>query len=198
MFTGLVAEVGTLASVTPLASGVRMRIAADLADNQLGMGESIAVDGCCLTLVSQGAGWFETEVSHESLARTNLGEKAAGSRVNLERALRLGDRLGGHWVQGHVDGVGSLVAVRPVGESHEIEVSLPDELRRYVVDKGSLTVSGVSLTVNRLLPHAAAINLIRHTWENTTLGQLSLGSKMNLEVDILAKYAESLLKPYRS
>lgn len=198
MFTGLVAEVGTLAAVSSLASGVRLRIAAQLADEKLDMGESIAVDGCCLTLIGQGAGWFETEVSHESLACTNLGEKNAGSRVNLERALRLGDRLGGHWVQGHVDGVGGLAAIRPVGESHEIEVALPDDLRRYVVEKGSLTVSGVSLTVNRLLPQAAAINLIRHTWENTTLGQLPVGSKMNLEVDILAKYAESLLAPYRS
>lgn len=197
MFTGLVAAIGTLDTVTPLDTGVRLRIATALADGTLALGESIAVDGCCLTVVAQAPGAFDVEVSHESLARTSLGAKPAGAAVNLERAMRLGDRLGGHWVQGHVDGVGTLAAVREVGESHEIEIAFPAELGKYVVDKGSITVSGVSLTVNAVRDGRIAINLIPHTWTHTTFARTPVGSPVNLEVDVLAKYVESLVAPYR-
>ena len=197
MFTGLVADIGTLERATPLATGVRLRIAAALADGELALGESIAVDGCCLTVIAQGPGWFDVDVSHESLACTNLGDKRPGSPVNLERAMRLGDRLGGHWVQGHVDGVGRLAAVREAGESHEIEIGVPAELGKYVVPKGSITVSGVSLTVNAVTGDRIAINLIPHTWTHTTFAQTPVGARVNLEVDVLAKYVESLVAPYR-
>lgn len=197
MFTGLVAGIGTLDAVTPLATGVRMRIATALADGKLELGESIAVDGCCLTVIAQAPGSFDVEVSHESLACTNLGAKQQGAPVNLERAMRLGDRLGGHWVQGHVDGVGTLAAVRDVGESHEIEIAFPAALGKYVVDKGSITVSGVSLTVNAVREGRIAINLIPHTWTHTTFACTPVGAPVNLEVDVLAKYVESLVAPYR-
>lgn len=197
MFTGLVAEVGRIESIGKLETGVRMRVAAALADGTLALGESIAVDGCCLTVIDQGRGFFDLDVSHESLARTNLGEKQPGSAVNLERAMRLGDRLGGHWVQGHVDAVGKLAGVRAVGESHEIRIAVPADLRKYVVEKGSITVSGVSLTVNGWVGDDITINLIPHTFTHTTLGSLAPGAGVNLEVDILAKYVENLLAAYR-
>lgn len=197
MFTGLVAEVGHIESIAKLETGVRMRVAAALADGKLEIGESIAVDGCCLTVIAQSPGFFDLDVSHESLARTNLGEKTPGSPVNLERAMRLGDRLGGHWVQGHVDAVGKLAGVRAVGESHEIRIAVPADLRKYVVEKGSLTVSGVSLTVNAWAGDEITINLIPHTFTHTTLGGLAPGAGVNLEVDILAKYVENLLAAYR-
>jgi riboflavin synthase len=198
MFTGLVAEVGTIQQITPLESGVRLRLGCQMADGSLELGESIAVDGCCLTVIAQGQGWFDTDVSHESLARTNLRAKEAGAPVNLERAMRLGDRLGGHWVQGHVDGVGALAGVKQVGESHEIEVSFPADLGKYIVEKGSITVSGVSLTVNAVVENRVRINLIPHTWAHTSLGRLAPGAAVNLEVDVLAKYVERLLAGYRS
>lgn len=197
MFTGLITDVGVWAEYSSLETGIRARIHTRLADGHLEMGESIAVDGCCLTVVKQDRGWFDVEVSHESLARTNLADKKLGAKVNLERAMRLGDRLGGHWVQGHVDGVGTLAEIRPLGESHEIEIEVPPELSKYIVEKGSLTVSGVSLTVNRIVDSRVSINLIRHTWENTSLGTTGAGGKVNLEVDILAKHAEKLLAAYR-
>lgn len=186
---------GTFAHITPLEqdAGIRVRIETPLSDGSLELGESIAVDGCCLTVVAHETGWFETELSPETLARTTFSEPREGHPVNLERALRVGDRLGGHWVQGHVDGIGTLSAIRAVGDMHQLDIGLPAELRRYIVEKGSLAVAGISLTVNQVTDSTASLTIIPHTWEHTTLGRLETGARINLEVDILAKYVESLL-----
>jgi riboflavin synthase len=197
MFTGLITHIGAVASVQPTAKGMRLRIATAMADATLTLGESIAVSGCCLTVVSQGDGWFETELSHETLARTALDQAAVGEKVNLERALRLSDRLGGHIVQGHVDGVGTVQDVRSVGEAFEVDVEVPPDLRKYIVEKGSLCIAGVSLTVNRVHGNVAGVTLIPHTWNHTTLCGLMSGSRVNLEVDVLAKYVESLMAAAR-
>jgi riboflavin synthase len=188
MFTGIVEELGTVVA----REGQKLRIAATRVLEDAKQGDSIAVNGCCLTVVDQGEGasgsWWEADVTDESYARTNLGDLAPGSPVNLERPVRLEDRLGGHLVQGHVDAVG--VIVRPVPD---LQVRMPAELTRYVVEKGSITVDGISLTVVEVLPDGFTVAVIPHTTEVTTLGQKGPGDPVNLEVDITAKYVERLL-----
>jgi riboflavin synthase len=196
MFTGIVEELGTVASV----EGSRLRLWADVVLGDARLGDSIAVNGCCLTLVDQGVppsggqapegatGWWEADVSDETWQRTCLGDLVPGDRVNLERPVRLVDRLGGHLVQGHVDGVGTITAPAP-----DLAVSMPPALARYVVEKGSITVDGVSLTVVDALPDGFTVALIPLTAELTTLGRKGIGHRVNLEVDVMAKYAERLL-----
>ncbi|AGW91554.1 MULTISPECIES: riboflavin synthase [Cupriavidus] len=199
MFTGIVAAVGRIESVTPLGAadaGVRLRIAAgglDLSD--VIIGDSIAIQGACMTVIAMGPDSFDVEVSRESLDKT-VGLGGAG-RVNLEKALRLADRLGGHLVSGHVDGLGEVVHFAPVGESHELRIRAPRELARYLAYKGSVVVNGVSLTVNRVSDEADgcvfSINLIPHTVEVTTLQELKPGARVNLEIDLIARYVERML-----
>ncbi len=200
MFTGIVAAVGRIESVTPLGqasnAGVRLRVAAgglDLADVVLG--DSIAIQGACMTVVAMEAGSFDVDVSRESLEKT-VGLEHEGP-VNLEKALRLADRLGGHLVSGHVDGLGEVVHFAPVGESHELRIRAPRELARYLAYKGSVVVNGVSLTVNRVTDGADgcefSINLIPHTVEVTTLQHLKPGARVNLEIDLIARYVERML-----
>jgi riboflavin synthase len=184
MFTGIVEELGTVVS----REGARLRIAADLVVEDAKIGDSTAVNGCCLTVVDVGDGWWEADVVDESYARTNLGDLAPGHRVNLERPVRLADRLGGHVVQGHVDGVGEIVTPAP-----ELRVRMPAGMARYVVEKGSITVDGVSLTVVAALDDGFTVAVIPHTAEVTTLGIKGPGDRVNLEVDIMAKYVERLL-----
>ena len=169
----------------------KLRIAATQVLEDAVLGASIAVNGCCLTVVDQGDGWWEADVTEESYARTNLGDLAAGSPVNLERPVRLEDRLGGHLVQGHVDAVGEIV--RPVPD---LQVRMPAELTRYVVEKGSITVDGISLTVVDALDDGFTVAVIPHTAEVTTLGSKGPGDRVNLEVDVMAKYVERLLEGY--
>jgi riboflavin synthase len=192
MFTGIVAAVGRIERVEPRARGLRLTIdagALDLAD--VAIGDSIAVSGCCLTVVALGGGRFEVDVSQETLDCT-VGLAAPGE-VNLEKALRLADRLGGHLVTGHVDGVGEVLRFEPVGESWRLVVRAPAPLAKYVARKGSVALEGVSLTVNRVDADRFEINLIPHTLAVTTLGGLAPGRRVNLEVDLLARYAERLL-----
>ncbi|KWR78696.1 riboflavin synthase [Cupriavidus sp. IDO] len=200
MFTGIVAAVGRIETVTPLGAGadagVRLRIASgelDLSD--VIIGDSIAIQGACMTVVALAADGFDVEVSRESLDKT-VGLERAG-RVNLEKALRLADRLGGHLVSGHVDGLGEVVHFAPVGESHELRIRAPRELGRYLAYKGSVVVNGVSLTVNRVSDEADgcvfSINLIPHTVEVTTLQELKPGARVNLEIDLIARYVERML-----
>lgn len=199
MFTGIVAAVGRIETVTPLGAadaGVRLHIAAgglDLSD--VIIGDSIAIQGACMTVIAMGADSFDVEVSRESLDKT-VGLERAG-RVNLEKALRLADRLGGHLVSGHVDGLGEVVHFAPVGESHELRIRAPRELARYLAYKGSVVVNGVSLTVNRVNDEADgcvfSINLIPHTVEVTTLQELKPGARVNLEIDLIARYVERML-----
>ena len=189
MFTGLVAGRGTVVGVERSDAGARIEIDTALA-SELAPGDSIAINGACLTAREISGSRFQADVVWETLRRTTLGELAAGAQVNLELALRASDRLGGHFVLGHVDGVGE---VRAVHESGEIEVALDEELARYVVEKGSIALDGVSLTVAALDGSAVTIALIPETREATTLGALAPGSRLNVEVDILAKHLERLV-----
>ena len=153
------------------------------------IGASIAHSGCCLTVVEKGEGWFAVEVSGESLSLTTLDQWAVGGRINLERATKVGDELGGHIVSGHVDGLGEVVSVTVEGGSHRVKVRVPRPLHRYIAPKGSIAVEGVSLTVNEVEDDVFGVNIIPHTWDVTTLGQIVAGAKINLEIDVLARYA---------
>jgi len=184
MFTGIVEELGSVDAVEP----GRVRIGASAVLDDARQGDSIAVDGCCLTVVAQGDGWWEADVSDETLKRTTLGDRQPGDRVNLERPVRAQDRLGGHIVQGHVDGVGEIVAPVP-----DLRVRMPRELLRYVVEKGSVAVDGVSLTVVDVLDDGFTVAVIPHTADVTTLGRKGPGDRVNLEVDVTVKYVERLL-----
>jgi riboflavin synthase len=196
VFTGLVEEGGRIRDVRPAQGGARLSIGARRVLEDLALGDSVAVNGACLTAVEIDAEGFAVDCVAETLRRTTLGGLGPGDAVNLERPMRLGDRLDGHLVQGHVDGVGHVRAVRPEGESAVLEVAAPTALLRYVVEKGSITVDGVSLTVAARLPDAFTVALIPHTMEVTTLGPQALERPVNLEVDVVAKYVESLAAPY--
>ncbi len=184
MFTGIVEELGTVVA----REAGRLRIAADKVLDGAAVGDSTAVNGCCLTIVGLGDGWWEADVSDESYSRTQLGDLEPGDPVNLERPVRLADRLGGHVVQGHVDAVGEIVEPAP-----DLRVRMPRELLRYVVEKGSITVDGISLTVVDLLDDGFTVAVIPHTIEVTTLATKGPGARVNLEVDLMAKYVERLL-----
>ncbi len=198
MFTGIVEELGHVRSITAVDGGARLVIGAQSVLTDAELGASIAVNGCCLTVVELAAGSWAADVVSESLARTNLGDLAVGDPVNLERPLRIGDRLGGHLVQGHVDATGTVRerAAQSDG-STLIAVDAPAELMRYVVEKGSVTVDGVSLTVARRDAGSFVIALIPHTLAVTTLGTRAPGARVNLEVDVVAKYVEALMAPTR-
>jgi riboflavin synthase len=187
MFTGIVEELGRVVSL----EGARVRLSATTVLADVSMGASIAVNGCCLTVVAWGPDWWEADVSDETFRRTSLGSLSAGDPVNLERPVRLEDRLGGHLVQGHVDAVGHVVDGVP-----DLRVRMPEHLLRYVVEKGSITVDGVSLTVVDVLDDGFTVAVIPHTSEVTTLGARRPGDPVNLEVDVMAKYAERLLVGY--
>lgn len=192
MFTGIVAAIGRIERVEPRDKGLRLAIQAgglDLAD--VALGDSIAVNGVCLTVIALANGVFEVDVSQETIDCT-IGLGAPGE-VNLEKALRLADRLGGHLVSGHVDGVGEVVSFAPFGESWRLVVRAPAELARYIARKGSVCLQGVSLTVNRVDGREFEINLIPHTIERTTLKHLVAGSRVNVEIDLIARYAERLI-----
>jgi riboflavin synthase len=188
MFTGIVTDVGRVRAVRDTARDRRFEIetAFDLAT--VDIGASISHAGCCLTVVEKGEGWFAVEVSGETLAMTTLGDWRPGRRVNLERAARVGDELGGHIVSGHVDGVGEVLSIAPEGGSRRVRIRAPRPLHRYIAPKGSIAVEGVSLTVNEVEDDVFGVNLIPHTWEVTTLGDLAPGSRVNLEIDMLARY----------
>ena len=192
MFTGLVADLGTVSDVVATGDGVRLQVATSLAA-ELSEGDSVAVNGVCLTAVSADAQGFTAEVMNETLRRSSLAEVAAGRRVNLELPLRAQDRLGGHVVQGHVDGVGAVSAVEDDGFARVVTIDAPPELLRYVVEKGSIAVDGVSLTVSSVSPDTFAVSLIPETLERTNLGAAAPGTPVNLEVDVLAKYVEKLV-----
>ena len=193
MFTGIVEEVGTVVAVERAGEDARLRLRGPLVTEGTQVGHSIAVDGVCLTVTDVADGTFAVDVMPESLRRSTLGDLAVGSPVNLERAVLAGGRLDGHIVQGHVDGVGRIALRRPGPRWDEVEVALPAALARYVAEKGSIAVSGVSLTVTHVTDDAFGIALIPTTLEVTTLGRLGVGDRVNLEVDVIAKYVERLL-----
>ena len=192
MFTGLIADVGTVASAERGEDGARLRVETGLA-SELAEGDSIAVNGACLTAAAVDGGAFEADVMNQTLAVTSLGPLAAGDPVNLELAVRAADRLGGHVVQGHVDGTGTVAAVTEDGIARRVAIELPAELRRYVVERGSVAVDGVSLTVAALTDRGFEVSLIPETLERTNLGAAEPGRAVNIEVDVVARYVERLV-----
>jgi riboflavin synthase len=189
VFTGLVQDLGTVTAVDASDDGVRLAVATTL---ELSEGDSVGVNGVCLTATAVADGGFRADVMNETLRRSSLASLAPGSRVNLELPLRAADRLGGHFVQGHVDGVGGVWDFRDEGFSRVVTIGVPAELMRYVVEKGSITVDGVSLTVSALGDDWLQVSLIPETLERTILGEIGVGQPVNLEVDVLAKYVERL------
>jgi riboflavin synthase len=192
VFTGLVADLGTVASVDATQDGVRLAVRTALAP-EIAEGDSVAVNGVCLTATAIEDGRFSADVMHETLRRSSLAEVAEGAPVNLELPLRASDRLGGHVVQGHVDGLGTIREVREDGFSRIVEIAAPAETLRYVVEKGSIAVDGISLTVASVTADTFTVALIPETLERTNLGAAAPGQPVNLEVDVLAKYVEKLV-----
>jgi riboflavin synthase len=195
VFTGLIEDIGTIETLERTEDGAKLRVSSKLTA-ELALGDSIAVNGCCLTATAVDGDHFETEAMNQTLEITALASVEQGSRVNLELAMRASDRLGGHIVQGHVDGVGTVAAVEDDGFARRIRVDLPPDLLRYVVDKGSITLSGVSLTVAELGETWAEVSLIPETLERTNLGDLAPGDRLNVESDVVAKYVERLMSPF--
>ena len=198
MFTGIIAATGKITHIEPLAAGLRLTVSAPglgLAD--VAIGDSVAHNGVCLTVIAKKKDSYQIDVSRETLNCT-VGLDALGAEVNLEKAMRLSDFIGGHLVSGHVDGVGAVLKFEPVGESHELVIKAPKALAKYIARKGSVTVDGVSLTTNRIAGKGGrkfSINLIPHTVAATTLKRLTAGSRVNLEVDLIARYVERMLNP---
>jgi len=193
MFTGIVTEVGKVVAVKRETDRLSFRIEVDYED--LVEGESIAVGGACLTVVSCGDSWFEVEAIVTTRSRTWFGDLQVGDAVNLERSVRIGDRLGGHFVQGHVDGVGEVVQTRDEADARLIDISVPDEIDELTVPHGSIAIDGVSLTVNEMLaPNVVQVAIIPYTMENTTLGNLKTGDKVHLEGDMIGKFVRQLLR----
>lgn len=200
MFTGIVSDIGEIVSVDPGGNaGDRRFVIATRHDmTPIAIGASIACSGCCLTVIEKSAGRFAVEVSAESLDKTHLGDWTVGSRINLELSLKLGDELGGHLVYGHVDGVGKIASMTPEGGSVRFVFEAPPELARFVAAKGSVAIDGISLTVNEVDGNRFGVNVISHTQAVTTLGQAKVGQRVNLEVDMLARYVARLLEHQKS
>lgn len=192
MFTGIVMSVGTVRSAASVAGGARLEIEAPVAT--LGVGASIACAGVCLTVVAEGKGWFAIDASAETLAKTTVGDWDAGHRINLERPLKVGDELGGHFVLGHIDGIARVTAARPEGASVRLTLEAPSALRKFLAPKGSVTLDGVALTINEVDGATFGINIISHTLAATTLAEAAAGSRLNLEVDPLARYVARLVE----
>lgn len=193
MFTGIVEELGTVAAVEDQGDAIRLSIHATIVLEDAGLGDSIAVNGCCLTVVEHDGATWTADVMQETLDKTSLYGVQPGDRVNLERAVTAHKRLGGHIVQGHVDGVGTIVSRTPSEHWEVVEISMPEGMGRYLVDKGSITVDGVSLTVVEARDDSFTVSLIPETLARTTLGTRRPGERVNLEVDVIAKHVEKLL-----
>ena len=193
MFTGIIEELGSVVALEDQGDAVRLTVHGPLVTSDAGEGDSIAVNGCCLTVVTTQDGAFTADVMHETLAKTSLGAFEPGTRVNLERAVTPATRLGGHIVQGHVDGTGTVVSRTPSEHWEIVEISVPAELERYLVAKGSITVDGISLTVVEVKADSFTISLIPETLARTTLGFKQPGDVVNLEVDVIAKYVEKMV-----
>ena len=191
MFTGIITDIGSIEALEQ-AGDLRARIKTGYDTASIDLGASIASDGVCLTVVDLGPGWYEVQISAETVSKTNLSEWAVGSRVNLERALRVGDELGGHIVSGHVDGVAEVVSVADEGDSTRVVLRAPTDIARFIAPKGSVALNGTSLTVNEVEGTDFGINFIPHTKEVTTWGDVAVGDKVNLEIDTLARYVARL------
>ena len=194
MFTGIVEDVGRIEEIDKKSKDVIYSISPNKLDvKELKSGESIAINGTCLTVIRIGKRIFNVEASLETLGKTNLSKLKAGSKVNLERSLRVGDRMGGHIVNGHIDGLGRVISIKKRGESKEMWISLSKELSKYIVEKGSIAVDGVSLTINKVVGNKFSVNIITYTQNETILSELKAGNYVNIECDILGKYIEKYL-----
>ena len=191
MFTGIITDIGTVTALEQKGD-LRARIACSYDTDSIDVGASIASDGVCLTVVALGPGWYDVDISAETVARTNLGDWRVGTRVNLERALRVGDELGGHIVSGHVDGVAEVVSVTEEGDSTRVTLRAPGHLSKFIASKGSVALNGTSLTVNEVDGDEFGINFIPHTKDATTWGAVAVGDRVNLEIDTLARYVARL------
>ena len=191
MFTGIITDIGTVTALEQKGD-LRARIACSYDTDSIDVGASIASDGVCLTVVALGPGWYDVDISAETVARTNLGDWRVGTRVNLERALRVGDELGGHIVSGHVDGVAEVVSVTEEGDSTRVTLRAPGHLSKFIASKGSVALNGTSLTVNEVDGDEFGINFIPHTKDATTWGAVAVGDQVNLEIDTLARYVARL------
>lgn len=193
MFTGIVTDLGTVLEITG-SGDVLFRVATKFDMDQVPLGASIANNGVCLTVVDRAPGWFAVQASAETLSKTTLGTWKPGSRINLERAMRIGDELGGHIVSGHVDGVATVVEIRPENDSLRYVFEVPEDLKKFVAPKGSVALDGVSLTVNEVEGRRFGVNIIPHTRSVTTFGTYVVGSPVNMEIDMLARYVARLLE----
>lgn len=193
MFTGIVTDLGTVRGIRH-DGDTRFEFDVHYDTETIGIGASICCSGACMTVIDKGPGWFAISASAESLAKTTMGDWKVGTAVNFERALKVGDELGGHIVSGHVDGVARVVGITPEGESHRFVFEVPEELKRYIASKGSVAIDGVSLTVNEVDDTRFGINIIPHTRDVTSFGKLSEGDAVNLEIDMLARYVARLLE----
>jgi len=191
MFTGIITDIGTVIELKQQGD-LRARISTGYDTTRIDIGASIASDGVCLTVIALGDGWYDVQVSAETVSKTNIGSWSKGKRVNLERALRVGDELGGHIVSGHVDGVAEVIAVSEEGDSTRVTLHAPAELARFIAPKGSVALNGTSLTVNEVDGSEFGINFIPHTKEVTTWGKVAVGDQVNLEIDTLARYVARL------
>jgi riboflavin synthase len=191
MFTGIITDIGTVRAIAK-AGDTRFEITTAYDLDGVDMGASIACNGCCLTVIAKGADWFAVQASGETLSKTTLGNWERGTRINLERALKLGDELGGHIVSGHVDGIGQIVAITPDGESRRFRIRVPAALARFIAPKGSVAVDGTSLTVNEVDGADFGVNIIPHTQAVTTWGDMKVGQAVNIEIDMLARYVARL------
>lgn len=193
MFTGIIRDMGTVRAAQGGADGVRLDIETAFPLGPSDMGASIACAGCCLTVVAVKGAVFSVDVSAESLSKTTIGSWTPGTRINLERALRMGDELGGHLLSGHVDGLAVLDSLTPDGDSRRLTFRVPDDLAKFIAPKGSVALDGISLTVNEVDGARFGVNIIPYTWTHTTLGQSAVGDRLNLEVDLMARYAARIL-----
>jgi riboflavin synthase len=191
MFTGIITDIGTVRAVTK-AGDTRFEIATSYDLASVDMGASIACNGCCLTVIEKGKDWFAIQASAETLSKTTLGSWEQGTRINLERALKIGDELGGHIVSGHVDGLGEVVSITPEGDSKRFRFRVPNDLARFIAPKGSVAIDGTSLTVNEVEGNHFGVNIIPHTQAVTTWGSMTQGQRVNIEIDMLARYVARL------
>lgn len=193
MFTGIITDVGTVQTVDDRGGDLRLEIQTTFDLSKTAIGASIACSGCCLTVVEKQGASFFVDVSAESLSKTTIGSWVKGSKINLEAALKMGDELGGHIVSGHVDGLAVLKSLKREGDSHRLVFEVPKDLSGFIAEKGSVTLDGVSLTVNEVEGNTFGVNIIPHTWDNTTIGNLSKGDKAHVEIDMLARYVARML-----
>lgn len=188
MFTGIITHIGEIARIDKDRGDWRVFVKTDMDGADIALGASIACSGCCLTVVSKENGELAFDVSAESLSKTIIGAWDVGTQINLERSLRMGDEMGGHIVSGHVDALAVIESIEQEGDSHRVRIAVPEEFERYIAPKGSITLDGISLTVNEVQGCRFGVNIIPHTWTHTTFGQRKAGDRMNMEIDMLARY----------